>query len=584
MPTPRARYEITATDKTRAAVESAMGGMQKLGKTAATLRNTMFALAGAGGFGYVIKQSLEAVDKIGKTSRAVGLSAESFQKLAFAAELSGIAQSQLTSNMTAFVKRVGEARAGTGPLVSFLQKYDQELLTAIQRTKTQEEALKLIADAIENASTATDKAAIANAAFSRAGVTMVNLLRDGSDGLSDLTSKAEEAGVVIEEELVKNAEKANDALTLLGKKLSTQVNRSVVEHSESIIKLADALSTVIDKAADAAAAVEKFTTFAGKLAGAISTGDISVIDLLFDPEKAGKKIAEIEAKARKLQIPGSFAEPAAEQEAAAPEIESIARIDEIREQRSQEREQRERERLERELQRQQEQFQMKLEQVQTYIMTEEEIERQALENRQFIVEEAFQRQLITASERQRLLEKLEEQHQQKLLDIQKKSLTAQEKFQRLSDVKKIKAILASGAELTAGVANTNKTLFEVNKAFALANAAVALPDAVVQSYERAGGYPWGIIPAGLMLATGLAQIQAIKNAQFTGAGGVAPSLAPSGGGGTTIQAPQPNVGEPINLVEEQQQRIIIELDGDKVGEAMVNRAEDGRLNLATVEQ
>jgi tape measure domain-containing protein len=93
-----------------------------------------------------------------------------------------------------------------------------------------------------------------------------------------------------------------------------------------------------------------------------------------------------------------------------------------------------------------------------------------------------------------------------------------------------KGALQHGALMLANVSKQSKTMFEVQKAFALANAAVALPDAVLQSFRNGGGYPWGLIPAGLMLAQGLNQINAIRSASF---GGGAPSGSVGGGGGGT---------------------------------------------------
>lgn len=88
-------------------------------------------------------------------------------------------------------------------------------------------------------------------------------------------------------------------------------------------------------------------------------------------------------------------------------------------------------------------------------------------------------------------------------------------------------------------------LFKINQAAALANAAVSLPSAVVKSFENAGGYPWGIIPAGLMLVEGLAQIATIKSQSFDGGGGGVsmPSMGGAGGGMPVPGAPLDNVNQ-----------------------------------------
>lgn len=83
----------------------------------------------------------------------------------------------------------------------------------------------------------------------------------------------------------------------------------------------------------------------------------------------------------------------------------------------------------------------------------------------------------------------------------------------------------------------SKKVFKIGQKLALAQAAVALPSAVLQSFQNGGGYPWGLIPAGLMLATGLKNIQNIKSAGagMGGGGGGSiptPSLGSGSGGGS----------------------------------------------------
>lgn len=225
---------------------------KKTSKSVSFVKKAFIGLAGVatvGLFTKLVKDSVAAADRIGKVSDAVALTTTEYQKLAFAADLGGVAQSQFNSNMTAFVKRVGEARANTGPLVSFLQKYDQVLLQAIKNTKTQSEAFDLMANAIKNAKTETDQAALANAAFSRAGVSMVNVMRDGSAGLDAMREKAERLGIVLDESTVRNAEKANDQLTIMATVIKNNVIKQVVALSPQIIKIGEAFAETIPKIA-----------------------------------------------------------------------------------------------------------------------------------------------------------------------------------------------------------------------------------------------------------------------------------------------------------------------------------------------
>lgn len=107
-------------------------------------------------------------------------------------------------------------------------------------------------------------------------------------------------------------------------------------------------------------------------------------------------------------------------------------------------------------------------------------------------------------------------------------------FDKMSTRDKVTTVLGGLQQLTDGSKDKSKKMFEINKALALANAVVSLPDAVMQSFRNGGGYPWGLIPAGLMLATGVKQIQAIKSSKFGGGAGTNPALAGGGGGAVPV--------------------------------------------------
>lgn len=126
--------------------------------------------------------------------------------------------------------------------------------------------------------------------------------------------------------------------------------------------------------------------------------------------------------------------------------------------------------------------------------------------------------------------KLDQQRQYyaDLYDISVESQQAMFDFTESVRTQDYKSALAHGALMLQGMSTQSKAMFKIQKAFALANALVTLPDAVLQSFRNGGGYPWGLIPAGLMLAQGLQQINAIRSASFSGGGTAA---RPSGGGG-----------------------------------------------------
>lgn len=111
--------------------------------------------------------------------------------------------------------------------------------------------------------------------------------------------------------------------------------------------------------------------------------------------------------------------------------------------------------------------------------------------------------------------------------IEQKGLSASEKFSALSATNKTKFALSEAARLTQGVAQSNKTLFKVNKISAIANAIINTAQGVTRSLAEYPA-PINIAMAAITAAAGLAQIQAIRSTQFSGGGGgTTPSAAGS---------------------------------------------------------
>ena len=104
--------------------------------------------------------------------------------------------------------------------------------------------------------------------------------------------------------------------------------------------------------------------------------------------------------------------------------------------------------------------------------------------------------------------------QEDATSYQKDLLTASFGFKQSLQQGDVQGTLTALTTMTNASKTQSRAMFNLNKAAALAHAMVALPPAVIESYRNAGGYPWGIIPAGLMAAAGAAEIAKITSTQF----------------------------------------------------------------------
>ena len=84
--------------------------------------------------------------------------------------------------------------------------------------------------------------------FDSEGVALVNLLRDGSDALEEMRERARDLGIVLDEHLVRDAERARTELDTLAQVISANLTRAALEAAPVIADLSSWLADVAGKA------------------------------------------------------------------------------------------------------------------------------------------------------------------------------------------------------------------------------------------------------------------------------------------------------------------------------------------------
>ncbi len=94
---------------------------------------------------------------------------------------------------------------------------------------------------------------------------------------------------------------------------------------------------------------------------------------------------------------------------------------------------------------------------------------------------------------------------------QKRSAEAEAAAEKALDDAKAKAKLEHFQMIAEAGSTMLRSLFGKNKTAAIAAAIIDTAAAVVTSFKNGGGFPWGLIPAGLMAAAGAVEIAKIKS-------------------------------------------------------------------------
>lgn len=236
---PMEKSERVGTKSARniAREQGKMRESMKASLTTAAKWGAGIATAAAGAAVAFTKTSFAAADTIGKVASTAGVSTDTLQEMRHAASLSGVSFNDLDKGMQGLNKRVGELRAGSGSLYTYLNKTNKALLSQVQSARSTDEALNLIYGSMKGLTAESDRAALAAAAFGRSGQRLYIM----TDNVKELRQEARDLGLVIDEALIRNAEKANDKLDTLSRVMQTQLTGAVLELAPAIQNAASAL-------------------------------------------------------------------------------------------------------------------------------------------------------------------------------------------------------------------------------------------------------------------------------------------------------------------------------------------------------
>ena len=204
---------ISAVDKTKKGFGSVTGGLKKITKAVFSMKTALIGAAGIAGVGLLIKNSLKTIDVLAKTATKIGTTTEALSKLHFAADITGVKTETVNMAMQRFTRRLSEATRGTGEAKDALKRLNIDANTLIELPLDQQ--MLQLADAFSAVGNDAEKVSLAMKLFDSEGVSLVNTLKLGSEGMKELFGEAEMLGLVMSAKAAKGVEEANDALTRL---------------------------------------------------------------------------------------------------------------------------------------------------------------------------------------------------------------------------------------------------------------------------------------------------------------------------------------------------------------------------------
>jgi hypothetical protein len=248
----------------RDATRAVSGIERQLGRVGGALRN--FGVGFVAGLGVEIlaraaQATIKSIADIGDAADKLGLTTSAYQELSFAAKLAGVEAEAFAGGMKKLAVNTSDAARGQGEFGEILRLNGVAIKDANGNMLDQTEILARVADLVRNAGSEQDKAAIAQAAFGKSGIELMNLLEGGAAAVVSAMAEAKNAGVEFTDTQIRKAQEFDDRLDTLIEKISVGFKSAFI----------DAAIGAESFASRAIAAIESVTGKQGSVAEAFST-------------------------------------------------------------------------------------------------------------------------------------------------------------------------------------------------------------------------------------------------------------------------------------------------------------------------
>lgn len=209
------KIRISAIDTTKAAFDKIARRLNKVRRSLMNFKTALLAAGGTAGMIYLVKSSMDGIDKVSKLSRTLGIAVEDLRKLELAADLSGLTLETVARAVRNLNRGMVDFMDGTGEAVDAFEKLGITTEDVNAVMGNQFRVLELIADRLLKVENSAIRSAIAQDLFGGRASEMLLVLEDGSEGMRRISDEAERFGLVLSAKAARGVEDANDSFTRL---------------------------------------------------------------------------------------------------------------------------------------------------------------------------------------------------------------------------------------------------------------------------------------------------------------------------------------------------------------------------------
>ncbi|RWP06710.1 hypothetical protein [Mesorhizobium sp.] len=182
----------------------------------------------------VALKTIDDASRLVDVADRIGLTTTALQELSFGFSQAGVDQATFETGMEQFSKRIGEAATKGGRLADILKANGIAIRDTNGQIKSSEQLLASYAELVRNAASEQERMVLVTEAFGKGGGDFLNALKDGAAGINGMAKAAEDAGGVIDEQLLRRAEEMGDRWDAAWRRFSVSAQSAILTAIEGL--------------------------------------------------------------------------------------------------------------------------------------------------------------------------------------------------------------------------------------------------------------------------------------------------------------------------------------------------------------
>ena len=192
----------------------------------------------------VSREAVREFDRIAKTSRDLGLSSDLYQAIGLAADEASIPIEKVNQGLIAFTRNSARAATGRGEMVETLRATHPALLEEIAALESADDRLERYRQALVEAETQQERNLLANAAFGESGFAIARMLAEQGESMDQLTRRAKDMGIVVEQSVLARAEEMETQLSIASRVIDLNLKQAFIDLAPILVSTSETLGTM----------------------------------------------------------------------------------------------------------------------------------------------------------------------------------------------------------------------------------------------------------------------------------------------------------------------------------------------------